>query len=93
MNSIHILYIPNLYTIYYRFIHILVIAMSTTIRVSLRNAKKLEELKRRLGARSIDEVISILIRERRIALAKELFGVDKGRISSFEEKDRLDSRV
>ncbi len=67
--------------------------MSTTIRVSIATAKKLEHLKKSLGMRSIEEVIIMLINERRKRIARKFFGIDKGKISSFTEEDRLDSRV
>jgi len=67
--------------------------MSTTIRVSINTAKKLEDLKKQLGVRSIEEVILMLIKERRKRIAKSYFGVDKGKISPFKEEDRLDARI
>ena len=67
--------------------------LSTTIRVSKWLAEALEEEKKLMGARSIEEVILNLLREKRKKLADKYFGVDKGRISEFTEEDRLDSRV
>ena len=67
--------------------------MSTTIRVSVETAKKLENLKRSMNAKSIEEVIIRLINERRKKIAREYFGVDKGKIRSFTEEDRLDTRI
>ncbi len=67
--------------------------MSTTIRVSKRLVEALEEEKKLMGARSIEEVILNLLREKRKRLAEKYFGIDKDRISSFSEEDRLDSRI
>ena len=67
--------------------------MSTTIRVSKWLAEALEEEKKLMGARSVEEVILGLLREKRRRLADRYFGIDKGRISRFVEEDRLDSRV
>ncbi len=67
--------------------------MSTTIRVSVETAKKLENLKRSMNAKSIEEVIIRLINERRRKIAREYFGIDRGKISRFTEEDRFDSRI
>jgi len=71
----------------------MVFLMSTTIRVSKRLAELLEEQKRLMNARSIEEVILNLLKEHRKRVAERYFGIDKGRISEFTEEDRLDSRV
>ena len=67
--------------------------MSTTIRVSKELARILEEEKKIMGAKSIEEVILMLIKERRKRIARQFFGIDRGKISKFTEEDRLDSRV
>lgn len=67
--------------------------MSTTIRVSKELARILEMEKKMIGAKSIEEVILMLIKERRRRIAKRFFGVDRGKISRFTEEDRLDSRI
>ena len=45
----------------------------------------------KLGAHSYDEVIQVLLKEYR-RLIDQYFGVDKSRISSFTEEDRLEDR-
>ena len=65
----------------------------TTIRVSKSTAKLLENLKREMGAKSIEEVILKLIRERKEMIIKHFFGVDAGKISKFREEDRIESRI
>lgn len=67
--------------------------MGVTIRISEELARILEEERKLLGVRSIEDVILVLIRERRRRIARRFFGVDRGRISRFSEGDRLDSRV
>jgi len=67
--------------------------LSTTIRVSKWLVEVLEEEKKLMGARSLEEVIINLLKEKRKKLADRFFGVDKGKISGFTEEDRLDSRV
>ncbi len=64
--------------------------MATTIRVSETTSKELENLKRKLGLRSINEVIEFLIKEHRKRKIDEMFRVD--RISSFTEEDRIEDR-
>lgn len=65
--------------------------MSTTIRISRSLLALLEQEKRRLGAKSIEETIRRLLAERRRLLVEKFFGIDKGRVSRFTEDDRLDS--
>ncbi|MEM2971248.1 MAG: VapB-type antitoxin [Candidatus Bathyarchaeia archaeon] len=66
--------------------------MSTTIQVKRRNVKLLEILKKRMGVKSYDEVIERLLEEK-TGVPNDMFGIDKGRISKFTEKDRLEDRV
>lgn len=66
--------------------------MSATIRVSKSTLKLLEDLRSKMKAKSIDEVIQKLIIERRSKILNETFGIDKGRISSFSEEDRAEDR-
>ena len=67
--------------------------MSTTIRVSKWLVEVLEEEKKLMGAKSLEEVIVNLLRERRRKLVDKYFGIDRGKISKFSEDDRLDSRI
>lgn len=65
--------------------------MATTIQVKDRTIRLLDALKRATGARSYDEAIRVLLEEK-FKLQSEMFGVDKGRISSFREEERLEDR-
>ncbi len=66
--------------------------MSTTIQVKRRNLRLLEALKKRMDLRSYDEVIEWLLREK-AEVPKDMFGIDRGKISKFTEEDRLEDRV
>jgi len=63
----------------------------TTIQVKRKNLRLLEVLKRRMKARSYDEVIEKLLAQKTDIL-NDMFDVDKGRISKFTEEDRLEDR-
>ncbi|MEM2981339.1 MAG: VapB-type antitoxin [Thermoproteota archaeon] len=65
--------------------------MTSTIQVKRRNLRLLEALKKRMGVKSYDEVIERLLEEK-ASIPADMFGVDKGRISRFTEKDRLEDR-
>ncbi|MBO3833306.1 MAG: VapB-type antitoxin [Candidatus Brockarchaeota archaeon] len=65
--------------------------MTSTIQVKRRNLRLLEALKKRMGLKSYDEVIERLLEEK-TNIPADMFGVDKGRISKFTEKDRLEDR-
>lgn len=67
-------------------------SMSTTIQVKRRNLRLLGVLKKSMGVRSYDEVIERLL-EKKVGVPSDMFGIDKGRISRFMEKDRLEDRV
>ncbi|MEM2084103.1 MAG: VapB-type antitoxin [Nitrososphaerota archaeon] len=64
----------------------------STIQLKKKNLKMLEILKKRMGAKSYDEVIEKLIEEK-LDLPSKMFGIDKGKISSFKEEDRMEDRV
>jgi hypothetical protein len=64
--------------------------MSTTIQIKKKNRKLLDLLKKNLNAETYDEVIEKLLSSR-LGLASDMFGVDRGKISRFTEKDRLES--
>ncbi len=71
---------------------IVVSPASTTIKVSRKTLKQLEEFRRKFNARSYDEVVLRLIQEYRKRIIEEYFGVDRGRITSFREEDRGEVR-
>jgi len=64
---------------------------TTTIQIKRRNLRLLESLKVNMDARSYDEVIERLVAEK-ISVPDDMFGVDKGKMSRFTEKDRLEDR-
>ncbi len=65
--------------------------MTSTIQVKRRNLRLLEALKKRMGLKSYDEVIERLLEEK-AGIPADMFGVDKGRVSRFTEKDRMEDR-
>ncbi|RLE74820.1 MAG: hypothetical protein DRJ56_06725 [Thermoprotei archaeon] len=65
---------------------------STTIRVRRSTLEMLESYRRRVGARSLDEAIRLLLMSHRRALLDRYYGVDRGRVSRFLEGDRLEDR-
>lgn len=65
---------------------------STTIRISRKTLNLLDELKKRFNVKTYEEVVLRLIREYRRRIVEEYFGVDRGRISSFNEEDRIEDR-
>ncbi|MEZ0345251.1 MAG: hypothetical protein ABWK01_01700 [Infirmifilum sp.] len=66
--------------------------MKTTVKVERGVAEELKKLKRKLGLRSINDVLVHLIREHRLRGLDSMFGIDRGRISSFTEADRIELR-
>ena len=65
---------------------------STTVKVSRETVRKLAALQRSLHAASMDETIGILVRRHRKEILESAFGVDKGRVSPFTERDRGEGR-
>jgi predicted CopG family antitoxin len=65
---------------------------TTTIRVSKKTAKTLENLREKLGAESLDETIQSLVKRQRKAVLEKSFGLDKNRIKPFTETDRGEDR-
>jgi hypothetical protein len=65
--------------------------MATTIQVKEKNLKLLEELKRATAARSYDEVLGKLLKEK-LKVPESMFGVDRGKLTPFTEADRLEAR-
>lgn len=60
----------------------------TTIRVSKTTLKMLEKLRKKVGAKTLDETIRLFIAQHRRQKLSEVFGVDKGEIKPFMEEDR-----
>jgi hypothetical protein len=59
-----------------------------TIRVRRRNLRLLGILKKKMKAKSYDEVLARLLLEK-LDIEDSMFGADRGRISRFKEEDRL----
>ncbi len=64
--------------------------MATTIRIKDSTSKELENLKKKLGLKSLNDVVEFLIKEHRTKRLEKMFGVDN--ISSFTEEDRIGDR-
>jgi hypothetical protein len=64
---------------------------TTTIRVSKQTAEKLEQIRERINAESLDETIQSLIKKQRKEILDKMFGIDKG-IKPFTEEDRGEDR-
>ncbi len=65
------------------------IMMSTTIQTSKKTAQLLRELMKKTGAKSYDEVVASLAREK-LSVPKSMFGSNP-RLGHFTEKDELES--
>ncbi len=65
--------------------------MPKTIQVKDETYHALEKIKKKWGARSFDEVIEkLLLKE--LGLPEDMFGIDRGKVTSFTEKDRMEDR-
>ena len=62
-----------------------------TIQVKNRTYTILKQLKKKYRAKSFDEVIEKLIL-RELGLPDDMFGIDRNKVSSFSEKDRMEDR-
>ena len=62
------------------------------MKVSRSTLSELERLRDEFDAKSIDETVRTLIRERRRRLLAGVFGFDKGRVTAFTERDRGEDR-
>ena len=65
---------------------------STTVRVSKLTRERLESLRKRMNAKSLDEAIRLLVGRERKMKIDEAFGSDKGKIKPFSEEDRGEDR-
>ncbi len=63
--------------------------MSTTIQVQEKTLRLLKTEKKRLKVATYDEVIRYLTRKKQPVTA-EMFGIDRGQLTPFSEKDHLD---
>ncbi len=64
----------------------------TTIKVSKKVLKQLDDLKKKMGSKTYEETILKLIQEYRRRMVEEYFGIDRDRITSFSEEDRGENR-
>lgn len=69
-----------------------VMSETTTIRVSKATLKMLERLRQKMGVATLDETIRLFIMLQRKLVLEKVFGIDKGKISSFTEEDRGEDR-
>jgi hypothetical protein len=69
-----------------------VLAESTTVKVSKDTVRKLVALQESLHAKSMDETIVLLVKERRKKVLDRAFGSDRVKSRRFEESDRLEDR-
>jgi superfamily I DNA and RNA helicase len=65
---------------------------TTTIRVSKKTAKTLEDIREKLNAQTLDETIQLLVKKQRKAAIDKGFGIAKNRIKPFTEADRGEDR-
>ena len=65
---------------------------TTTIRVSKRTAEKLEQIREKINAESLDEAILSLIKKQRKEIIEKSFGIDRGNLKPFTEADRGEDR-
>jgi len=68
------------------------LAESTTVKVSKDTVRKLAALQQSLHAKSMDETIAILVKERRKRVLDHVFGSDPIKSRRFLESDRLEDR-
>jgi hypothetical protein len=54
--------------------------------------RELEKLRENMGAKSVSDVVTVLLKECRRHLLYEAFGIDAKRIKSFSENDRGEDR-
>ncbi len=67
-------------------------ASDTTVKISRNTLSELERLREEFNAKSIDETLRALIRERRRKLFATVFGSDEGRVTPFSEAGRGEDR-
>jgi len=65
---------------------------STTIKVLKDTSRLLEDLRAKMNARNLDEVVQRLIAEWRMKMLDEAFGLDRGKVKPFTEGDRGEDR-
>jgi len=68
------------------------LSSSTTVKVSKTTLTQLEKLREQLNARSLDQIVRLLIKRHRVEALRAAFGADRGRIRPFTEEDRGEDR-
>jgi len=68
------------------------LASNTTLKISKETLSYLEQVKKELKARSLDETVRELIRSYQRPLPAGAFAGDKSRLKSFTERDRGEDR-
>ena len=66
--------------------------MERTIKVKDSTLEMLKKLKEEKGFSSIDETIVYLLKVYRSERLKEMFGIDRGKITPFTREDRIEDR-
>ena len=66
--------------------------MERTIKVKDTTLEMLKKLKEEKGFSSIDETIVYLLKVYRSERLKEMFGIDRGKITPFAREDRIEDR-
>lgn len=65
--------------------------MATTVQVKDDTMRLLDALKEASEAKSYDEALRMLLAEK-FGLPAQMFGVDRGKVSSFKEEERVEDR-
>lgn len=65
---------------------------NTTVKISRDTLSHLERVREEMKAKSLDETVRELIKSHRRRILAVAFGVDKGRVKSFTERDRGEDR-
>jgi superfamily I DNA and RNA helicase len=65
---------------------------TTTIRVSKKTVKTLEDMREKFNAQTLDETIQLLVKKQRKAALDKGFGVAQNRIKPYTEADRGEDR-
>jgi hypothetical protein len=65
---------------------------TTTIRVSKKTVKTLEQMREKLNAQNLDETIQLLVKRQRQTILEKGFGIARNRIKPFTEEDRGEDR-
>jgi hypothetical protein len=82
------IYLP----VYINILTVNILNETTTIRVSKRTAEKLEQIREKIKAESLDQAIQSLIKKQRKEIIERAFGIDRSKLKPFTEEDRGEDR-